>query len=350
MELIRRMEAAVEEVREQFAPDLRLAVYEIAAERRDGGVALVGFTSESEAAEALHRRAALLDDAVTVQDEVVRLPRLERDGRPHAVLRSATAPLLAEPMVSAPPVSQVVLGQRLLVLREQGRWLQVRCPDGYIGWVHRGYACRMDETEARAWEMGMGGIPVVALGAELAGEDGEVLARLPWGARVVAEGPEARLPDGLRGTLSGEWLPATVLRERFPTDAARVARTAEGWLGSPYLWGGITPAGVDCSGLVQACFRMHGVELPRDSDMQARTGTAVDPGPDFAELRAGDLLFFAEEPGRVSHVAISLGGPRVVHSALGNGGVRRNDLTGAGGLEQELRRLFVTARRVVEGE
>src|SRR5690606_11637370 len=117
--------------------------------------------------------------------------------------------------------------------------------------------------------------------------------------------------------------------------------------GAPYLWGGVTLNGVDCSGFTQAVMWMHGIALPRDSDLQERTGTGVSLGLDLDELRPGDLLFFAEKGARVSHVAISLGGPLIIHSALGNGGVHSNDLTGDDPLERKLAEMFVSARRLL---
>jgi cell wall-associated NlpC family hydrolase len=92
---------------------------------------------------------------------------------------------------------------------------------------------------------------------------------------------------------------------------------------------------------------MHGIALPRDSDLQARTGTGFALGMDLEELRPGDLLFFADADARVSHVAISLGGPLIIHSALSNGGVRINDLSGELPFEKRLGAMFVSARRML---
>jgi gamma-D-glutamyl-L-lysine dipeptidyl-peptidase len=174
-----------------------------------------------------------------------------------------------------------------------------------------------------------------------------MLVSLPWGARVVRlDDGTVRLPDGTMARVEGKLVADSEREEWFPLRGESVVSTAEQWHGAPYMWGGVTRAGVDCSGLVQAVYRTHGVQLPRDSDQQARVGAPTEPGPDFEELEAGDLLFFAEEEGRVSHVAISRGGPRIIHASLANGGVAINDLTGDTGFEEELRRIFVCARRI----
>ncbi len=102
-----------------------------------------------------------------------------------------------------------------------------------------------------------------------------------------------------------------------PSREAIVGR-AERYLGIPYIWGGTSPKGFDCSGLVKRVFGMEGVELPRDTDRQALAGREAPVG----EARPGDLLFFGEgEP--VSHVAIALDGGRFIHSY---GEVRVNSL------------------------
>jgi hypothetical protein len=345
MTLADRIATAIEEVRVRHAPDPRLAVFEVMAAMEHGVLTLRGRISEPAAVEALHRSIALLDDPLEIRDEVQRLP--EEVERPFGLVRTAVAPMLAGPVVSEAAVSQAVLGQRLMVLCERGRWLHCRSADGYLGWVHRGYVHRLDAIGVEEWEMGIGGVPGFSLGATVLDAGGEVLARLPWGARVVLDGGgRVRLPGGGTGPVEGELVPLPDLPRRFRRAPDAMPATAAHWIGAPYLWGGITPAGVDCSGLAQAVYRIHGFELPRDSDQQARTGEAVDPGPEFRALQPGDLLFFAEEPGRVSHVALSLGGSRIIHSSLGNGGVRRNDLAGGLGYERELRRLFVTARRI----
>jgi hypothetical protein len=348
MDVIGRIEELIEAVRLEHARDSRLAVFEVEVVEDDSGIAIIGATSEPAAAEELHRRVALIPGKVPIRDEVERLPAGDVAGSPYGLVRSAIAPFLASPLVSAAILTQAVSGQRVGVLRRAGRWLLCRADDGYLGWVHQGYLRACSEVEAMEWEVGSGGELCFSLGASVRDAGGAVLARLPWGARVVREKEGAvRLPAGSRGAIEGEIVAMTELAIRFPRDGGAVAETAAGWIAAPYLWGGVTPAGVDCSGLAQAVYRAHGVLLPRDSDLQSKFGEPVEATDDFAALLPGDLLFFAEGLHPVSHVAISRGGSRIVHASLGNGGVGCNDLLGESEFEEELRGLFVAARRVI---
>lgn len=348
--MIDLLRSIVQEVRQQYAPDPRTAIYEVDVVAEHGRTSLRGATSEPAAAEELLRRIATLPPRGGVVFEVIRLPVEEGGGMYHGVVRSATAPVLAGPLISEAHLSQLVLGDRVLILREHRRWYQCRVPDGYIGWIHRGYLARMTEIEARGWELGSVAPLHVSLGAALLDESGEMLVRLPWGARVGVADSRAMLPDGSTGIPTGDLVPIEEMRVRFPMEGSAIVGSALGWTGTPYVWGGITQGGVDCSGLVQAVYRAHGREMPRDSDQQAREGDEVDRSRDFRELEPGDLLFFAEKDSRISHVAISMGGSRIVHSSLSNAGVRTNDLMGTIPFERELRSLVRSVRRVIPPE
>jgi len=336
----------IEEVRARRGLDPRTAVFDVHVEQGPDGCVLVGEATDRAAVEDLVARAAAFG---TVMDRIVRLPAHETPAEGFGLVRSAVAPLMSEPRISAAPASHYVLGQRLEVLNRRGPWLRVRGEDAYIGWLHTGYVLLCGEERVHAWANGAEGDPVISLGAELLGDDGSLLCRLPWGSRLVREASGLlRLPDGRAGALgSGEVVEVERLPARFPPDGESVVRTARRWMGTPYQWAGVTPAGADCSGYVQSVFRLHGVALPRDSDMQARAGAPVDPGPGFAALRPGDLLFFAESGERITHVALSLGGSRIIHSALAAGGVAEYDLNGEDEREVRLRGCFRCARRVL---
>jgi cell wall-associated NlpC family hydrolase len=96
-----------------------------------------------------------------------------------------------------------------------------------------------------------------------------------------------------------------------------IEKTARRFMGVPYLWGGTSAKGFDCSGFVKTVFRLNGYEPPRDADQQSNEGAPVATENDLAELRKGDVLFFGPRPGitRITHTGIYLGGKLFIHCA-----------------------------------
>ena len=125
--------------------------------------------------------------------------------------------------------------------------------------------------------------------------------------------------------------------------ARRVLDSAENYLGTPYVWGGESPKGFDCSGFVQYVFREQGIELPRTSQQQAQVGRAI--APSRSALQPGDLMFFASG-GPINHVAIYAGDNRIIQASGSAGAVVYDDLDSNRG------RWFAThhvaTRRVIE--
>lgn len=251
------------------------------------------------------------------------------DDTPRATVRTPVAPVFAEARVASAQISQLVAGRRLELLEERDDWYRVRGPDEYEGWVHRGYLEHGADYHARLDRVSLGCVTLDAGGARRA---------MPLGALLE---PDERLE-------SGEAVAMTARHERFPTNAAAITRSALDYFeGTSYLWGGITPWGADCSGLVQSVFSLHGVQLRRDAWQQAQQG---EPGPaGLLDAEAGDLLFFSDRvDGHITHVAIALGSRRIVHLALGRGGYAVEQLDDADDpYVQKLRERYVHARRVL---
>jgi gamma-D-glutamyl-L-lysine dipeptidyl-peptidase len=341
-----RVRRAARQVRRDLVPDPRIEVFEVRTRRRTDGLVVAAATTVPAAGDAFRR---LLHDAgVDAALDIRVLPDLALRPRSEALVRAPIVPVYRRPTMGSTQVTQYVMGARLTLLSRRGRFFRIRGEDAHVGWVHRGYLARGEPQWALAWERAEHGEPVVSLGAEVHDEADRLFARLPWGARVILHaGGRLLLPDGRSGHIgSGEVVAVDRLSDRFPPRGESVIRTARRWLGAPYLWGGVTPHGVDCSGLVQSVCWIHGMALPRDSDMQALVGAEVDSAPGFDGLRAGDLVFFAEKR-RVDHVGLSLGGSHIIHASAGNGSVDVNDLAGETDYERFLRRIFTGARRLL---
>ncbi len=228
--------------------------------------------------------------------------------------RSGVAPVFREPNLRSEVVTQFVLGETARVLAAEGEWRRVRLEgDRYEGWVHRGYALETDHEIARGWRDSATGW---SEGAVVRTEGGDIV-RLPVRARVGLAAPRIDLPDGRVGTvIAGSVLPY----ERCIARASAVSPDLWAWrtfVGTPYLWGGVTPWGVDCSGLVQTTFLARGIHLPRDAAQQAQEGVPVEPGTE----QQGDLLFFSERGDRITHVAFAGPSGTLVHSTVALGGV-----------------------------
>ncbi|HST18177.1 MAG TPA: C40 family peptidase [Gaiellaceae bacterium] len=179
--------------------------------------------------------------------------------------------------------TQVLYGERVLVLGRQGGWTHVAVPDqpspldarGYPGWV-------------RTWQLGP-----------------------PRAARLVVTARSVRLRGGTQVGLGSQVtagaVPAAATRT-LPRTRADLVKTAEQFVGLHYLWGGLSPWGYDCSGLTWAVYRVHGITIPRDADAQFAAGRPVS----LAQALPGDLLFY-EHP-VVGHVAMYIGHGRMVES------------------------------------
>jgi cell wall-associated NlpC family hydrolase len=333
-----KVERALDDLRRKFVPDARLGVWDVQLQPEQ----ITGTTSSREALEALRRLGRELQ--LTERVRLLPDPVLKDQA---AVVTAAVAPLTAEPKLSAARVSEALQGETLALLERQDDWLRVRAGDDYIAWVNAGYVAIGPVDWATDWAERA---TALSLGAEVYTPQGR--RRLPTGARVALRRSRAaksrdetvELADGTRGSISAGAIRA---EKELRVEARHLAlpELAQKWYGgAPYLWGGRTEWGIDCSGLAQAIYAARGIRLPRDSDQQFAAGQEIPLAESGAGYEAGDLLFFTER-GRVSHVAFWAGAGRIVHAALSRGGVGGDHLFGTDPRMQRLRANLVGVRR-----
>jgi len=176
--------------------------------------------------------------------------------------------------------TQVLFGERVLVLARDGAWTKVAVPDqpspldrlGYPGWVLS-----------------------------------SALRPATAAAPAVVTVPKARLANGMEVSF-GSQVPPGADTSALPRTRADLVRTAKLFLGLHYLWGGLSAWGYDCSGLTWAVYRAHGITIPRDADAQYAAGTPVS----LADAKPGDLIFY--EGARPGHVAMLVGAGMMIES------------------------------------
>ena len=240
----------------------------------------------------------------------------------HGVVTLAAADLRTEPDHRAELGSQLLLGETVRLLGgPRNRWWRVlNLADGYRGWLKDWAIVPASQERAARWRS-LARTRIEAPLAQLrtaAGTGGGV-SPVFFGGRVIASRARSgyravELPDGRRG-----FVEAAALRDDGKRAVDLVSRV-RAVLGAPYLWGGRTPAGYDCSGFVQQVLAEQGVLLPRDAHEQFRACVRLTKG----ELpRVGDLVFFRASGRRMQHVGIGLGGNFYAHA---RGVVRVNSL------------------------
>jgi cell wall-associated NlpC family hydrolase len=322
--MVQEVNDALASVLEERGLDGRVCFTRVASLPPDGWTVELESSDPSVADEVVRRLHLSGDEARRLR--VTRLPRT--DVPAEMIASSSVADVRRSPSHPSELVSQAVMGDRVLPLKSEGEWFLVRMEDGYIGWIRSWHLLETTAAARDAFQTRALHRIAVNSSEALSGPSAEALpvSDLVIGTPVAVTAPASRgwvavdLPDGRAGFVREPHV------EPRPQDRSvsreRLVATGLRFLGIPYLWGGSTPKGFDCSGLVQRIFRLQGLFLPRDSDQQARFGrekkvTSLD------DLAPGDLLFFGRPSQRVTHVAMVLPGREFLHAY---GQVRVNSL------------------------
>ncbi len=221
----------------------------------------------------------------------------------YAVVNVPAAPVRRKPVHRKEMVNQLLFGETVKVLNTKGDlWLKIRSlHDGYEGWMTNTLLEEMDEAAANAMSA-FATTDILGLV-----KVGDKKMNIPFGSSLpFFEGGRGKL-----GKDEFEFAGNYCKRDEQQPGAELLKQLILPWLHSPYLWGGRTPLGVDCSGFVQVIFKMVGIDLPRDTWQQAQEGKAVGK---FKDVLPGDLAFFDNKEDIV-HVGILLGDEQIIHAS-----------------------------------
>lgn len=324
--------AIASDLRVKYAPDSRTD--RLVLERRGNG--LTGYTTSEEMLDGLNKAIAgrgLINNVRLLPDTAV-------GDRTVGIINVSVANLRSKSGHSQELATQALLGTPVQLLDLVDGWYLVRTPDRYLAWLEPGALVAMTLPEARSWLDGdlrlyVGDAGVVRSGPEQASP---VVSDIVTGGIVeyLPSAPESRLtsvslPDGTTGWLPESdllWAPAW-LKPRAVAPEELIA-AANAFAGRPYLWGGTSSKGMDCSGFTKMVYYLNGHVIPRDASQQVHAGTEVELTDDFANLAPGDLLFFGRfrEDGseKITHTGIYLGDGRFIHAGADNGRIRTNSL------------------------
>ncbi|MDR2125974.1 MAG: C40 family peptidase [Prevotellaceae bacterium] len=314
----------VDSVRQQFVPDSRVNVFDVKVQYSDGKTVLKGVTTLAEAKTELVNR--MQAENQNIADSITVLPEKSLGDEIFGIVTLSVASMRTSGNYSAEMATQALLGMPVKIL-QNGSWLRVQTPDGYISYTYSGNIKKMNKQQFNEWISSPKIIFTENCGfAYIEPDSKDIVSDLVAGNMLKLEGEtehyyKVSYPDGRiayvnkkQSQKTSEWFASVNLT------GDNIATYGKRFMGTPYLWGGTSPKAMDCSGFVKTVYFMHGIILQRDASQQYYTGQPINIDSDFANLQIGDLLFFGAKAQngkkeRIGHVGIYIGDRQFIHEA-----------------------------------
>lgn len=323
-------EASVEEqllrIKKQFAPDKRTALFAVQATFMNKVFILKGESNLPEAVTALKRH--LESENIQYIDSIQLLPGSDLRGKTKGLVTISVANLRSQPAHSAELATQATLGTPLNILKKQGDWSLVQTPDQYLAWVDSGGIVDLSETDFLKWKSAAKVIYTWPVGYAYSEMDANsmVVSDMVAGAILQKMGEKqeffsVQFPDGRNAyVLKGQSQDYDYWTNTLEPTEESLVNTAHMFMGLPYLWGGTSSKGVDCSGFTKTIYFLNGHIIPRDASQQVTTGIPIDSTRIFEQLHKGDLLFFGRKATdttseKVVHVGMWIGNKEFIHAS-----------------------------------
>jgi len=315
----------IDALQKEVVPDRRVAVFQIEAQQKADTYILKGETDQPNDLQIL--LDSLTANNISFVDSVTVLPTAELGDKTYAISNISVANLRSNPKHGAELATQATLGTPVKVLKKEGDWYYIQTPDKYLAWVDAGSIVLFTENELKNWESNSKIIYTKTYGHAYLGPDKEeivsdlVAGNVLEALKYVDKFYIVRFPDGRQAYVDHEeseiykdWLTG------LDSSSDVLVATSKRFMGVPYLWGGTSTKGMDCSGFTKTIFFLNGIIIPRDASQQVHAGKPIDDSGNFDSLKAGDLLFFGTKATdsikeKVVHVGMWIGNNEFIHSS-----------------------------------
>ncbi len=355
---LKNIEEQILEVKNMFAPDKRTAIFDIHISEDAGSLVLTGETNLPEVKSSLLKRIS----NSKIKDEIKILPEDILGERIFGIVNISVANIRTTHEHSAEMATQALLGTVVKIIniskKTDGDWYLVQTPDNYISWIDGGGFQPVTKEEADNWIKSNKIIFTKNFGSafENPEEKNGVVSDLVFGNLLKLVSSEnnyyqVEFPDGRKAFIKSseaevfsDWL------QNRNCTKENVVNTAKRFMGIPYLWGGTSAKGLDCSGFTKTVFFANGIVLPRDASQQVFVGEMINTEKDFSNLQPGDLLFFGlsanqNRKEKITHVAIYLGDGDFINAS---GRIRINSFDKAKNIFSKHRlSTFICAKRII---
>jgi len=310
-------------IKAQLTPDRSLAVFDIHLSKLEEGWILEGESTSAEAHRAVREmlNSLLAKHGVDKYlDKVQLMPDAFLGGSTYGIINASTAHLRRQPSGKSELIDQVIMGDVIRLLKRKGNWFLIQTHYGYLGWMESFSFVRTNKEGADNWNRAKR-IQVTSLITFIyakadASSQSVADVVLNGTLRILDKGEKWTLvaaPDSREGYISNsDCKPFPDQPAEEQAEVKEIIETAKKMMGIPYLWGGNTSMGNDCSGFAQNTFRANGIQLSRDARQQVLFGKTIIPAEDFSNVKPADLLFFGKND-NITHMGISLGGFEFIH-------------------------------------
>lgn len=317
----------IQTIKQEYAPDTRVEIFDVKVKSKNGRLLVKGATSSKKAYKQMEKFVNAYSEK-NIINQINLLPDSSLN-QTHGIINLSVGNIRSRPSHASALITQALMGTPVKIYEKEGWWYRIQTPDRYIGWIDAAGIKPVNKTRLESWKNSEKIIFTDHYGSVYKTNNMEsdpvsdvVLGNIFKMEENSDQWYKVDFPDGRSGYVKkdkamtiSEW------QDQISVTGESIVSLARSFMGIPYLWGGTSIKGADCSGFIKTLYFMHGIILQRDASQQTRYGELIPVKNNYEDLKPGDLLFFGES--RVTHVGMYIGDDQFIHSA---GKVKINSL------------------------